>query len=392
MRWLLLLPLLFSFGPQPQTNTLPLADAQARHDFGEWIEFQARADSALQITEAQLVFSSALSPDSRILPATIESGNRLVAVYHLNEQPWIKPFTTVRYSFVATLSDGRQLRSSEYSYQYSDNHRQWQQLTSDSGIQIHWLEGDLAFGQAAANAAQRGLARFTEVTTLTQSQSANLYIYPSGEELRAALGLQTGLAASGHAAGQAGLAWLAAAPGPEQNLRLEQQVPHELAHVLLYQTFGADTTRLPTWLNEGVASVAELYPSPDYALVLARARERNALIPLADLCGPLPQDAATAILAYAQSESFVRFLLEGYGPAGVAAILQSYALGAPCEAGTQPPTGLTLSQLEAQWRRQVLSENPAGQTLANLGPWLLLGLLIIAAPALSIGLAMQRRK
>lgn len=387
MRRLILLFMFFSgqvLQPAPQGQSLNLTNLEIRQEFGGWIEIQAQADSNLEFSDVQLLFQDELSPAGRVLPVSVQAGNSLLAVYDLAEQPWLKPFTTITFSFRATLADGQQLNSSPQTYQYTDDRYTWQTLDSDKGITIRWVAGDLNFGQSALNAALRGQARFQEITTLTQSNPATLYIYPSHETLSEALRLNTNLAASGHAAGLANIGWLTIAPGPLQDSQFEQLIPHELAHILLTQSFGIDTDRLPAWLNEGIASAVELYPNPDYTLVIHRARERNALLAMSNLCGPMPQDAASALVSYAQSDSFVRFLHSSYGAIAIRGILDSYALGAACDSGPQPATGYTLTQLEAQWRRSTLAESQAGQLAQGLSPWLWFSLLIFAAPLVSI--------
>jgi len=47
-------------------------------------------------------------------------------------------------------------------------------------------------------------------------------------------------------------------PGPNQSIVMEQRIPHELMHVMLYRSIGAGYNNLPAWLREGTATLAEV--------------------------------------------------------------------------------------------------------------------------------------
>ncbi|MBI3160411.1 MAG: hypothetical protein HYZ26_12510 [Chloroflexi bacterium] len=385
MRWLLVLSLFWNGASFWTRQTgIELTDVRVRHAFGEWIEFQAQVRPDLPLAEAQIVISSQAAAGSQVLDVAVEPGNHLITVYDLSQQNWIKSFATIRYRYMLTFRSGERIESQEFTYVYSDNRFTWQSLAPAPNLSINWVQGDLAFGQSLADTAQLGIERFAQSANFTQREPIALYIYPDPVALQSALNLGTDLSAVGHAAGEAGLAWAAVAAGPEQNLEMESQIPHELAHVLLYQSVGANYGRIPAWLNEGLASAVELYPNPDYALVISRARERNALFTFESLCGGFPQDAAGAILAYAQSDSFIRYILESYGPVGLQDMILSYANGAACDEGPQPATGYTLAQLESRWRRTELNDSTTALALDVLIPWVLFGTLFLLAPLVGI--------
>ena len=56
-------------------------------------------------------------------------------------------------------------------------------------------------------------------------------------------------------------------------------------------------------------------------------------MPIADICDAFPLDASRAYLAYAKSQSFVRFLRDTYGTASLQALVSAYADGLGCEQG-----------------------------------------------------------
>ena len=161
---------------------------------------------------------------------------------------------------------------------------------------------------------------------------------------------------------------------------MEQGIPHELMHIMLYQMVGPAYTNLPTWFNEGLASAAELYPNPDYQILLNNAHEKGSLLSIASLCNAFPRDASSALLAYSQSASFVRYLYHTYGTSGLNDMVTTYANGLDCERGAVSRIGKTLEQLERQWRQEVFAENANLTGLTNLFPWLVLSLAVLLGP------------
>jgi hypothetical protein len=151
-------------------------------------------------------------------------------------------------------------------------------------------------------------------------------------------------------------------------------------HILLYQATNLGYRSLPAWLNEGMASQAELYPNSDYALVLDDAAQRGALIPMPDLCQAFPRDASQALLAYAQSASFVSYIRRTYGSDKLQDMISAYANGLDCERGAQQSLGRSLTQLERGWRRDALAENTTATAAANLAPWLVLLMVALLGP------------
>jgi hypothetical protein len=137
---------------------------------------------------------------------------------------------------------------------------------------------------------------------------------------------------------------------------------------------------LPTWYLEGTASLAELYPDAGYARVLEEAAGAGSLIPINKLCGPMPQDANQAFLAYAQSASFARFLHMKFGSSGLESLLQEYRDGVSCEEGTQRAFNRSLTDLDAQWQQETLGVDVGSLVLRNLAPFLALLALLVFTP------------
>jgi len=191
--------------------------------------------------------------------------------------------------------------------------------------------------------------------------------------------------AGGHADPETGLVIVSLPPGENQDLEVERKIPHEIAHLMLYQATGKGFANLPTWLNEGFASTQERSPNPDYPFLISSTVQKGTLIPLTALCQPFPPDAAGAVLSYAEATAFVRYLQDRFGQEGVRAVVNAYANGASCELGTNvDPVNLPLSQLEVEWREGALAENVTLTAFREFVPWLILLGAIIAGPMLVV--------
>jgi hypothetical protein len=298
----------------------------------------------------------------------------------------------VLFWFQVVLADGSTLTSPSFDFRYDDNRFAWQQA-SDGPLTVHWYAGDAAFGQAALDAARNGTRAINGLLGLSLESPLDVYVYSSAEDLRGALVLGGEEWTGGHAEPALGAVLVAIIPGEAQGIEMATAIPHELAHVMLYRSIGRGYDRLPAWLSEGIASLVEGYPRPDYATTLASAAGNGSLIPLIDLCRPFPSDSGRAFLAYAQSRSFARYLRDTYGTSGLSALISAYVDGLDCEEGARRGVGVALSRLDLQWREAVLRQNPAGLALRDLAPYLIVMGLALLLPVLgAVKMAMEKRQ
>ena len=367
-----------------------MSDVRVEYKFGEQVNFLARIQSPIPIQNATVTFRTA-DGIAQTQPLSVNpdgtAGYRYDARLNL-----LPPFAHIVFWFDVALTDGTSFTSGNYDFTYADNRFPWQAREAGA-LRVHWYDGDAAFGDAVMDAARRGLDSARALVPMEPAGPIDIYVYATGADLQGALVLGGQSWVSGHASPELGVVMISIPPGPEQGIALERQVPHELTHILLYQSLGPNYNRLPVWLTEGMATNAELYPNPDLDASLAAAVEANSLLPLADLCAAFPPDTGRAFLAYAQSKSFVQFLLDNYGATGLSALISAYGDGMDCEEGARRALEQPLSQLEVRWRESVLGENRSGVVTANLFPYLLVLALMLFVPAWGVlGSIFARRK
>jgi len=376
--------------PQAQSG-FTATNVNISYNFGQQITFLARLTSSIPIQQATLSFRNVSEQNTRVVPLTLGADGSTSYQYDAT-QHLIPPFATIEFSYQATLADNQSVSSGPFYFRYDDNRFPWKALGAES-VSVHWYNGDNTFGQAALDAARAGLQNIGQTFPLSLDSPVDIYIYSTFDDLVSSLTLGGRQWEAGHADPSIGVGMLAAAPSDTQSIDLQRLVPHELTHIMLYRNLGGGFNHLPTWLEEGIASMEELYPNPDYASALEAASKNNSLLSFEDLCTSFPADSGRAYLAFAESQSFVRFLRDTYGNTGIVALTKAYADGLDCDLGATRAVGMPLNQLDARWRETVLGQNILGVASRNLLPYLIiLGLTLIVPIWGAIGVITAGRK
>jgi len=381
--------ILFNARPAKAQSGVGLENVHASVRFGEGITFFATIRASIQVQNLSIVIFDEAQGLTHVQPLEIRADG--TTEYFLDtRQNILRPFTNVSWSYQFTLADGSTFQSETFFIRYDDDRFTWQTLEAGS-LGLHWYSGDMNFGQAALNAAQTGLQSISALLPLDLARPVDIFVYANVSDLRGTYYSESDAWAAGHANSAVGVVMVVIEPGANQGILMEQRIPHELMHVMLYRSIGAGYNNLPAWLREGTATLAEVSPNPDYDRVLAAAGANNMLIPIKDLCVSFPPNADTAFLAYAESRSFIRYLQSTYGSAKLLSLVSIYADGVDCERGTENAYGVSLSKLEMDWRAAVLGQNAILSALGNLSPYLVLLCLILLIPLIGIMTVMRKK-
>ncbi len=361
------------------------------YDFGNRISFHLTAESPAKITAATLFLDSG-SPTPTVWHSnTFQPAAHVdaTASFDLAVNP-LPPFAPISFWWQVDDSAGQHLTTPPASFTYEDNRFAWRTLSSGS-VTIHWYRGDPSFGQEAADIATSSLPAITRDVRAPLPAHVNIYVYATDADVRGALGLVGIAFANGQADPKLGVVIVSVAPDLRANYNLQIQIPHELTHVLIYDATGDNYARVPYWFNEGLAVMHQAQRDSNFPALLAAARDSRQFLSLARLCAPFNPDNVS--LAYAESESVVRFIRNRYGAEGINRLLTAYAGGADCGVGVQSSLGVSLDQLEAEWQQNLA---PAPETVQQraqvLAPWLLLAGLVLLAPLLFFLAAFRGRR
>lgn len=123
---------------------------------------------------------------------------------------------------------------------------------------------------------------------------------------------------------------------------------HELVHIALGQALEAHGVEPPTWLTEGLAEyVADAVTPGDQ-----RRKARGQPGPMADLDVGFPGNPQSSNLAYAQSRSFVEFVVQETGDRGLNRLVGALAETGDIDQAFPRAYGRSMADFEAAWRPQ----------------------------------------
>lgn len=154
--------------------------------------------------------------------------------------------------------------------------------------------------------------------------------------------------AAGVAYSELGLVLLSLAPvhpGAEQDLA--EVFRHELAHVALHDALNGQA--VPRWFNEGFAVFASGESSFKRMSTLAMSTIGGSLIPLHDLDRSFPNDETKALVAYAEAQDVVRFLVRREDVHRFRSLITELREGKAFDQAALDAYGVDLATLEFEW-------------------------------------------
>ena len=152
---------------------------------------------------------------------------------------------------------------------------------------------------------------------------------------------------------------------------------HEIAHLVVAARMG---TRVPRWFDEGYAEVASGGWDVESAWQLRLALASGAVPPVDSLALDWPGGERDARLAYLLSATAVDYLRRRGGERGMALLFANARREGDFEAALRTTYGITLGQLEDEWRGDVRSRYGWLALLSNAAiVWLFATALVLAA-------------
>lgn len=276
------------------------------------------------------------------------------------------PGADLEFHWRIKVADGSSYSTRPSIVVYEDSSLPWSRI-GDGRVEIVWHEGGEAFGNKALAAAQAALGRLKESFGAELERSTRIVLYADVARMRRALGGGTSPWVAAQAIAPFNVVVLYAPPDSSE---LEVLIAHELTHIVVEQVTRNPFSGPPAWIHEGLATYIESTGAPrfDYDGILKEAIENDSLISLRGLTATFPAKGSGAILAYAESNSLMRFVIDRYGSDAVRRLLETYRQGVTDDEAVRLALGLGLSELESSWLEHIGATAPLKSGSATSAP------------------------
>jgi hypothetical protein len=338
------------------------------------------ASSFAEVTSNEIIlsfpetatFRAAITSDSDIQSIVLEYGNEqqtcgeVIAkafpqftpgktvqaewTWEMRQSGSLPPGTTLWWRWRVEDANGSETISETKTTTWLDDDHNWQTLTENAFLRLHWYEGDDAFAADLANAASDGL-QFNEAQAGLRAEAPiDIYIYASTDDLKEAILYEP--------------TWVGGQAFPDQDIVIlgisesdlswgRAAMVHELTHVLVGHLTFSCLGDVPTWLNEGLAVYSEGDLDSGSQRQLEEAIRDNTLMSIRSLSGSFSEVSDKAFLSYSQSYSITKFLIETYGQENMTALLLALRGGKVSDDALVQTYGFDTEGLEDAWRQAI---------------------------------------
>lgn len=346
----LFLPATAAFADEPLKAKL----TAVTNRFPQEVVFAAEAESSVaEVRSLTLRLAVGSEPFERYGNFEFSPGRRVLGRFSFKTggASYVPAGTDLTYWLEVQDAAGNRLETPKEVFWYADTRFQWQEVQDGSVTVFSYGNAERSARAVleAARQTQEKVGRMLDV----QARPLRVMLYnsvqdfngaqPPESETRRREVVLAGRAHSGADLVQVldiqSLGFL----GTAENAR------HEITHLFVHWAGGSHVS---AWLNEGLAVWAQSYPFADYIGRLQQGIRTDDLLLLRGL-DSFPGSSEENILAYGQSYSVVKFLIDTYGPDRIRQLLETIKGGDGAAEGVQKVYGLTLDQLDAEWRKSV---------------------------------------
>jgi hypothetical protein len=364
---LVALALLLSAAPAGAADGVTFAASEARPQFPERIDFRVDVTGAASdIADVRLYYGHIQNPVRTMVRPTFVAGRQVEATFSLNtRERYLPPGSEIEYYWSARDAAGGRFESPRQRFTLLDARYQWKSSVAGL-VTLHWHAGDDAFAKDVLDTAQRTLDRLKQQVGVEPTQPISIIFYGSNAEFAQALPPNSAEWIGGQAYPALNLIIAGVRPDGGAAREVRRMIPHELSHIVLHQATDNPYNTPPTWLDEGLAVFNQETPDGRFPGLIRDAARSGKLIPLRALNSSFALDPSEALLSYAQSASVVEFVLKQYGTTRAAALVSVFREGVAYDEAVQRSLGVTLEELDVQWRAS-LGQGVAGGSTEGKG-------------------------
>ena len=342
-----------SSSPAPREPIRILSSSQDI-DFPDGILLRLEAEGDAEINEVTLVYRLGRQKTRILGYPNYTPATRVLADFRIKTggKNYLPSGVDIEYYYRMRDTAGNVYQTPSYFFEYKDPAYNWQRYRQGDLI-VLWHDRPRDEVEQVAREVSQQLVEVKELLGLEDTPPMKAVIINNAREAGRSFPLISGATRRGHVYG--GFAFGELDVFVLVGMRLDGMV-HEMTHLLLDEAVDSPRARVPSWLNEGLAMYFESGGRGRDAVV-EEALRRGRLLPLKGM-GSQPGRPRDIRLFYAQSRSVVDHLMRVHGRGSMATLLGALDQGQRLDVALQTAYGMTLDQVETEWKVSLASETP----------------------------------
>jgi hypothetical protein len=338
-------------------ETINVISYSVESQFPEGMTFKLDVESDIRIDDVRVTFEIGNRGTSQYAYLDLDQTNRPLVngeLFHRtnSNDRYIPPGSMINYWFEITDENGDTHFTEPVSWRFDDARFEWEEVTLGS-VTILYHGPVRTRAERLAEAAIESLGIMGPVTGSETETQITMTLYNNNAEMIGAVVVRS-LAASreliteGQAFDSESVVIVLAGRSDIGT------ATHEMTHILVARAANS-SGNVPLWLNEGLAEYGNLDQTVSYERFLEWAAGTDRLILLKNLRS-FPGDPNLTLVAYGQSRSVVKFMVDEYGKAKMAQLLATLGGGSNISNALDIVYGFNLTGLENLWRASIGAE------------------------------------
>ena len=338
----------------------------AENDFPNGVNFSLSFHSEVDLSELKVTLRYTIPPEGASVYEEPEcnGGTKVQCTYNLKSGPklFLVPGANVNYYW--QIDDaGDSVKTQPATFVYDDTRFDWKSM-AEGNLTVWYYAGDESDVRSLLQTGVEGLRRMEKLLGTQVGFPVKVFLYDSAEDMQPA-------ALSSSTSPEEGLVTLGEVFFSDtavvaHDVRPEDIMRHELAHIVVRQAVKGPFGNLPAWLDEGTAMYAQSGLLSNEKRALESAVEDDDVLSLRAMSSAsLGRTSVNVSLFYGQSWSVVSFLIDQYGETKFADLFATFKEGSTVDKAFQQVYGFELDGLENAWRESV--GLPAKETAGQQG-------------------------
>jgi hypothetical protein len=349
----ILVPSRAAFADQGDIEVLEVG---AESQFPDSIKFSVTAQSSEEIDEIRVFFkkmgqrglSTYRSVDFE--PGKLVTGESILS--SSGASAYFPPGTLIQFSFEIRDKAGGVYRTPEQDFVYHDNRFEWRSVSDDLITVYYYGEYVEQRAKTILEAAEQNLEIMGPLLGIEPSEPLQIVSYNNYRHMSTALpfrsqAVREQLQTSGMAFDSVRVLLVLGF-----DATVKGTVSHEFTHLLVAEAAGRARSKVPAWLNEGLAEYGNIDRTDNYEAALRYGIYTRRLKPLwfQRSFNGTPDDI---IIAYGQGQSVVNFLIKQFGPPKMAELFKVLQETLDIDSALEQVYGFDQYGLDTKWREAI---------------------------------------